>query len=59
MAACTHCVSSLSLDTELGFIRATDPDSDPDFTSLTYTLVTDPSDEGLFSINSTTVRYTH
>ena len=53
-------IVSFSLsDYELGYITATDPDSDPNFVSLTYTLVTTTEDDGLFTINSTTVCHTH
>ncbi len=46
-------------DHELGYITATDPDSDPNFISLTYTLVTTTEDIGLFTINDTTVCHAH
>ena len=46
------------IDYVLGSITATDPDSDPNHVTLTYTLVTNVEDNGLFAIDKTTVCYT-
>ena len=42
----------------LGVISATDPDEGSN-SVVSYTLITDPSDNGLFAIDSNTVRHWH